>query len=164
MALIVGSQCKRLPELSFVEEYAEKLYQALETAGWRSARDGGGLVLNPSISTLKNAVEDAFSAADGARSTLLVAFVGHGVARGTHDFYLMSTDAPAERPNSDKAFHFTQFVRERLQDFPSLDGLVFLVDACQAQEGIVMRRWPVCFGTSSSKSSWRPRQPRWCSA
>ena len=30
--------------------------------------------------------------------------------------------------------------------------------------GIVMRRWPVCFGTSSSRSSWRPRQPRWCSA
>jgi len=29
---------------------------------------------------------------------------------------------------------------------------------------IVMRRWPVCFGTSSSRSSWRPRQPRWCSA
>ena len=143
MALVVGSQCDRLPPLDFVEDLAGKLYEKLHQAGWGPARKTNGILLDPDIATFKAAVEEAFTTANTDQATLLIAFIGHGVARGEHDFYLMSTDAPAERPNSDKAFHFTEFIRQRLQDFPSLDGLVFLVDACQAQEGMqgAATRW-----------------------
>ena len=98
---------------------------------------------NPTTAELKDAVEEAFTAANDAGATLLIAFIGHGVARGSQDFYLMTRDARAEKPNSENAFHFTQFIRERLTDFPSLDGLVFLVDACQAGEGLegAATRW-----------------------
>jgi hypothetical protein len=143
MALVVGSQCAQLPALEFVEDLAGKLYEKLHQAGWGPARKTNGKLLDPDIATFKAAVEEAFTTANTDMATLLIAFIGHGVARGEHDFYLMSTDAPAERPNSEKAFHFTQFIRERLQDFPSLDGLVLLVDACQAQEGMqgAATRW-----------------------
>jgi hypothetical protein len=144
LALIVGSQCDRLRELSFVEDYAEKLYQELEKAGWRAAVDRTqGPLINPSTNELKTVVRDAFTLANESHATLLVAFVGHGVATGDLDFYLMARDSAAAEPDSENAFHLTQFVRERLKQFPSLDGLVFLVDACQAQEGMAgaATRW-----------------------
>ena len=131
------------PELSFVDELAEGLHSALQAGGWSPAAGHDGLLVNPNTALLKGAVEEAFKAANDARATLLIGFIGHGVARGSQDFFLMTTDAPGGKPNSDKAFHFTNFIRERLTDFPSLDGLVFLVDACQAGEGVqgAATRW-----------------------
>jgi hypothetical protein len=141
--LIVGSQCDELTHLPFVDELAENLHGALQAGQWTPAGGDDGLLMNPKTADLKAAVESAFTAANKARSTLLIAFIGHGVARGSHDFYLMTTDAPGQSPNSDKAFHLTQFIRERLADFPSVDGLVFLVDACEAGEGVrgAATRW-----------------------
>jgi hypothetical protein len=144
MALVVGSQCDRLPALSFVEDFAGKLYRALENAGWVPAVGKTHCpLLNPSTAELKATVKNAFSAANEARATLLIGFVGHGVATGHLDFYLMARDSSATEPDSDSAFHFTQFIRERLKKFTGLDGLVFLVDACQAQEGMrgAATRW-----------------------
>ena len=59
------------------------------------------------------------------------------------DFYSMARDSPPVSPDSDTAFLSTEFVRERLKKFPSLDGTLFLVDACQTQEGIqgAATRW-----------------------
>lgn len=84
-----------------------------------------------------------FSAANNAGAALLIAFIGHGVADGDLDFYLMARDSPSGNPDSDTAFHLTQFVRERVKRFPSLDGVLFLVDACQTQEGVrgAATRW-----------------------
>jgi hypothetical protein len=144
MALVVGSQCDRLPALGFVEDFAGRLYQALEGGGWQPAvGETHAALLNPSTAQLKGAVKDAFTAANEAGATLLIGFVGHGVATGDLDFYLMARDSPATEPDSETAFHLTQFVRERLKKFTSLDGLVFLVDACQAQEGMqgAATRW-----------------------
>ena len=143
LALIVGSQCDELPELPFVDELAGELHAALAGGQWRPAGGAGDWVCNPTTAELKDAVEEAFTAANDAGATLLIAFIGHGVARGSQDFYLMTRDARADKPNSENAFHFTQFIRERLTDFPSLDGLVFLVDACQAGEGLegAATRW-----------------------
>jgi hypothetical protein len=144
MAIIVGSQCNRLPTLSFVEDYSTDLCRALSNAGWRPAvGDTDEPLLNPDTAGLKTAVKDAFTAANDAGATLLIGFVGHGVASGNLDFYLMARDSSAAEPDSDTAFHLTQFVRERIKQFPSLDGLVFLVDACQAQEGVAgaATRW-----------------------
>jgi hypothetical protein len=143
LALVVGSQCDSLPELSFVEDGAGALYHALLSAGWQPVGENDGLLLDPVIATLKEAVGEAFKIANDAGATLLFAFIGHGVARGSQNFYLMAADSPSATPNSDNAFHLPQFVNERLIDFPSLDGLVFLVDACQAKEFVegAAARW-----------------------
>lgn len=61
---------------------------------------------NPTTAELKRAMEEAFTAANESAATPLIAFIGHGVARDSQDFYLMSNDAEAEKPNSEKAFHF----------------------------------------------------------
>ena len=143
LALIVGSQCDSLPRLSFVSDCASGLHAELRTAGWQPVGAPDGLLLNPRVADLKKAVEHAFSAANEAGATLLFAFIGHGEARATHNFYLMAVDSPSSKPNSDNAFHLPQFVTERLIEFPSLDGAVLLIDACQAKEGVegAAARW-----------------------
>ena len=86
MALVVGSQCDRLPVLGFVEDFAGQLYRALEGGGWQPAvGDTYSALLNPSTAQLKGAVTDAFTAANEAGATLLIGFVGHGVATGGLD-------------------------------------------------------------------------------
>jgi hypothetical protein len=143
VALVVGSQCANLARLSFPEQLARNLRGALTRAGWREAGNTRGLLIDPTIVDLKRAVADAFVAANDAGATLLIAFIGHGVADGDLDFYLMARDSPSGNPDSETAFHLTQFVRERLKRFPSLDGVLLLVDACQAQEGVegAATRW-----------------------
>jgi hypothetical protein len=143
VALVVGSQCDNLAQLSFPAALAKNLRDALAGAGWQGAGNTGGLVIDPTTAELKKAVADAFVAANDAGATLLIAFIGHGVADGDLDFYLMARDSPPVSPDSDTAFLLTQFVRERLKKFPSLDGMLFLVDACQTQEGIqgAATRW-----------------------
>jgi Caspase domain/Tetratricopeptide repeat len=142
LALIVGSQCDGLQPLPFVDELAARLHAALGAGQWRAA-SGGDWVRNPTTAELRATVEEAFTTANDAAATLFVAFIGHGVASGDEDFYLMTRDAPADKPKSHNAFHFTQFIRDELKDYTGLDGLVFLVDACQAGEGVrgAATRW-----------------------
>ena len=141
LALIVGSRCDALQTLSFIDDYAAELHAALAAAGWRD--DHAGLLMHPTATRFKAAVTDAFAHADESGSTLLLSFIGHGMARGGHNFYLMATDSSGDTPNSDNAFHLPQFINERLIDYPGLDGVVFLIDACQATEGVVgaAARW-----------------------
>ncbi len=132
--MIVGSRCDSLPQLGFVDDYATRLHDVLADAGWRDEQ--AGLLLNPQIDQLKAAVNSAFAHANAIGATLLMSFIGHGVARGAGNFYLLATDSSAEMPNSDNSFHLPQFINERLTDYPSLDGVVLLIDACQATEGV----------------------------
>ena len=96
VALVVGSQCDNLARLSFPATLANNLRAALTRAGWHGAGDAGGLLIDPSTADLKKAVTDAFVAANDAGATLLIAFIGHGVADGDLDFYLMARDSPPE--------------------------------------------------------------------
>ncbi|WAC92613.1 tetratricopeptide repeat protein [Mycobacterium sp. Aquia_213] len=143
LALIVGSQCKSLPKLSFVKAYACDLHQELTNAGWESVGTGDGPLLNPSIAKLKETIKSAIDVANKAKATLLFAFIGHGEAHGDQNFYLMAMDSPTGCPDSENALHLPQFVNERLNYCPSLDGVVFLVDACQAKASIegAANRW-----------------------
>jgi Tetratricopeptide repeat len=141
LALVIGSQNQNLPELPFVDDLAQSLQDALAAGHWRPVN--GDWLRNPTTAELEDAVEEAFTAADEATATLLIAFIGHGVARGSQNFYLMGYDANPEKAKSKNAFHFTQFIQEQLIDYPGLDGLVFLIDACQAWEGVegAATRW-----------------------
>ncbi|MFG1793809.1 tetratricopeptide repeat protein [Nocardia sp. NPDC049149] len=142
LALVVGSECVALGELGFTGELASGLYGSLtEVGGWRSAIDADGPVLDPTADQLAEAVDAAFAAASARQATLLLAFIGHGVATSAEDFYLLGHDSPAV-PNSRNAFHLTQEIRERLNQ-SAVDGLVVLVDACETGQGVLgaARRW-----------------------
>ncbi|MBF6542099.1 tetratricopeptide repeat protein [Nocardia brasiliensis] len=152
LALVVGSECVALGELGFTGELAMGLYGSLtEAGGWRAATDEDGPVLNPTAAQLFTAVDEAFTAAAQRQATLLLAFIGHGVATNAEDFYLLGHDSPAN-PNSHNAFHLTQEIRERLNQ-AALDGLVVLVDACETGQGVLgaARRWTDLLAQSAGR-------------
>ncbi|WP_405163749.1 tetratricopeptide repeat protein [Nocardia sp. NBC_01499] len=152
LALVVGSECVALGELGFTGELATGLYESLtEVGGWRSATDNDAPVLNPTAAQLVTAVDAAFVAAGQRQATLLLAFIGHGVATSAEDFYLLGHDSPAV-PNSHNAFHLTQEIRERLNQ-SAVDGLVVLVDACETGQGVIgaARRWTDLLAQSAGR-------------
>jgi hypothetical protein len=99
------------------------------------------LVLDPSADELRQHVNDAFAQAEAAGAALLLGFVGHGIAVG-EEFYFLTTDAPGEVSTDpsdpgltwydDSGFGLAGSVGGLLARSVSLDGLVVLVDACQA--------------------------------
>ncbi|KAA8877319.1 ATP-binding protein [Nocardia colli] len=136
MALVVGSECDALPRLGCVEELATALYSKLnEFGGWESAWSRPGPLLSPSATELISALEAAFAAAAKCQATLLISFVGHGVATGAENYYLMARDSRFP-PASSHALHLVQVLSEQL-DQHRVDGLIVLVDACEAQDGVV---------------------------
>ncbi|MFI9402857.1 tetratricopeptide repeat protein [Nocardia sp. NPDC052316] len=135
LALVMGSECAALGELGFTDRLATDLYGRLrEEGGWGSATGVDAPVLDPTAGELVTAIDAAFERASAQRATLLVAFIGHGTATNSGDFYLMARDSPLV-PRSDNAFHLTQGIRERLNT-SALDGLIVLVDACETEQGV----------------------------
>lgn len=142
-ALIIGSECLTQRTLGFVHHLAAELHGELTTrGGWRSALNDDGPVINPTITQLKEVVKSAFAAANAERATLLIAFIGHGLTTGSQDFHLLALDSPNE-PDSETAYHLTQGIHERLNYAPFLDGLIVLVDACEAGQAVAgaANRW-----------------------
>ncbi|MEV2223654.1 tetratricopeptide repeat protein [Nocardia vinacea] len=143
LALVVGSECEGVGaqlRLGFVDELATGLFARLRDLGGWTAAIGDGPVLNPTISDLKAAVGQACSAASEQNATLLISFLGHGVT--VHkSLYLLATDSDPGRVDSDTAYNLGQGIIEKL--IPArLDGLIVLVDACQAGAGVAdAYRW-----------------------
>src|SRR5512142_1861864 len=136
LALVIGSECDALGELGFVQDRAQELLDTLAELGEWEAVDGGpDPLLDPTAAALDEVVATAFAEASRREATLLLAFIGHGQADGGEDYYLLAKDSPAT-PNSRTAFHLSQRVRELLKTAPKLDGLVCLIDACEAAEGV----------------------------
>ena len=153
LALIIGSECDALGELVFPTVLATGLHDSLvQAGGWSPALDRDGPVLNPCIADLRAAITDAFTAADAQRATLLVAFVGHGMTKASSDFFLLARNSPAV-PDSQSAFHLAQGIREQLDRATSLDGLIVLVDACEAGEAVVgaTHRWLDLLGAGGGR-------------
>ncbi|EKT79090.1 Nephrocystin-3, partial [Rhodococcus opacus M213] len=153
LALIIGSECGTQRRLEFTGELAMTLHHTLVTAGgWRPALGRDRPVLNPSIKKFKKSVKDAFTAANTARATLLIAFIGHGMTTASQDFHLLTRNSPAD-PDSDTAYHLTQGIRERLNAAPYLDGLIVLIDACEAAEAIAgaADRWVEMLGAAAGR-------------
>ncbi|WP_433755328.1 tetratricopeptide repeat protein [Nocardia sp. CA-135398] len=152
LALVVGSECAALPRLGFPSALAAELYANLSAAGgWQPATTHHGPVLDPTADELNAAIEDAFAAAAEQRATLLISFVGHGVATAGEDFFLLAHDSP-EFPRSRTAFHLTQGIRENLNR-STLDGLIVLIDACESAQGVqgAARRWTDMLNGSSGR-------------
>ncbi|MGR6962856.1 tetratricopeptide repeat protein [Geodermatophilus sp. URMC 61] len=146
-ALVIGSQCQQLGELSFLPRLAEELYAVLTDpllGGCEPALPAQpGPLLNPSRAELEQALGDAFAGAREAEASLFLTFLGHGEVgfpgdgvTGGKDFYLLPYDCPTpQQPTMGSAWLLGQGLRELMRDHDTIDGLVVLVDACHAGEG-----------------------------
>ncbi|WP_280429298.1 tetratricopeptide repeat protein [Nocardia brasiliensis] len=135
LALVVGSECKALGELGFPLQLASDLHSRLTTLGeWESARSSDGPLLNPTTLELIAEVKAAFALAAQRQAALLVSFIGHGMATGGGNFFLLAHDSPLH-PESDTAFHIVQVISEQL-DRHAVDGLIVLIDACETQQSL----------------------------
>ncbi|MGX1772053.1 tetratricopeptide repeat protein [Nocardia brasiliensis] len=135
LALVVGSECKALGELGFPLQLATDLHSRLTTLGeWESARSTDGPLLNPTTLELVAEVKAAFALAAQRQAALLVSFIGHGVATGGGNFFLLAHDSPLH-PESDTALHIVQVLSEQL-DRHAVDGLIVLIDACETQQSL----------------------------
>ena len=90
----------------------------------------GALLHDPDREQVLDALEDAFARADEDSAMLLVALLGHGVARDG-DFYYLSKDATG-RGRSRADVNLSQHLKELLRDSSDLDGLLVLIDTCHA--------------------------------
>ena len=130
--LVIGSQCERLNELSFLPEVAVRLHQLLTDPGPGECRpadtgDPPGLLLGPSVARAKAAIIEAYDAAAREGGMLILAYIGHG-EYVLGDFFLMPTDATGP----DDALHLPMLIKHR-PVHP--DGLIVLLDACYSGAG-----------------------------
>ncbi|MEO9239722.1 MAG: ATP-binding protein [Jatrophihabitantaceae bacterium] len=135
-ALIIGSECDALNKLDFPAQLAPQLCEELIHRGdWLPIRPDRPVVVNPTIIEFKDAVREAFEIADAESAQLLIAFIGHGISTRKSDYYLQAIDSPAV-PDPDYNFAFGETLRVRLDGSKYLDGLIVLVDACVAGDGV----------------------------
>jgi hypothetical protein len=141
-ALIIGaSTCGDLPKLRFVEKAATDLHTVLcEKGSWTGER---GLLIDPTAAEMMRRISSAFVSAHEKSATLLIGYIGHGVTTQHHDFYLLGTDSKTSDLGFLTAVHIVQLIREGLTKSTNLDGLVVLIDACEAGQGVAgaASRW-----------------------
>jgi hypothetical protein len=132
--LVIGSQCEALQRLGFLPQAAQDLYAVMtdrERGACVSALDGEGLLIDPAVRDVKDAIRTAYQRAAKDAATLFIAYIGHG-EHIKENYYLLPRDAQIP-PTSDTAVHLTNLIMETHQIASGrVDGLAVLVDACYA--------------------------------
>jgi hypothetical protein len=78
------------------------------------------------------ALGDAMASAGREQATLFVYSLGHGHKEG-EDFYLVAADTPGpDRIDSENAVPLGQRIKELLRQYPGIDGLMLVIDACHS--------------------------------
>ncbi|WP_245193340.1 FHA domain-containing protein [Amycolatopsis alba] len=144
-SLVVASQCDSLNLLSFLPDVGHEVSSALLDPGIGGCvpalADGRGLLVDPTMVELDDALVEAFERASEDEATLFLSLVGHG-EYADDDFYFLTkeTSLPVD---SRKSFLFAQRIKELLGRYSTLDGLVILLDTCHAGIGALQagKRW-----------------------
>ncbi len=144
-SLVVASQCDSLNLLSFLPDVGHDVSKALLDPGIGGCvpalADGRGVLVDPTMTELDDALVEAFERASEDEATLFLSLVGHG-EYADDDFYFLTkeTSLPVD---SRKSFLFAQRIKELLGRYSTLDGLVILLDTCHAGIGALQagRRW-----------------------
>jgi tetratricopeptide (TPR) repeat protein len=134
-ALVIGSQCQGLPNspLSFLPAYAEQLYAILldpQLGACRPALQDGGLIRDPTLREMTAVIKAAVMRASDDAATLFIAFIGHAVS-ADNDLYLLPWDG-VEQPDMESGYLVGQHMAELVRSYRSFDGLLLMLDACQA--------------------------------
>jgi hypothetical protein len=142
-ALLIGAQNDRHGELGFIPEVIKALQAVVldpQYGACRPALSEGRELLTGSQASqaaIMTAVKDAIVAADRDQATLFVYFLGHGHKEG-EDFYLVAADSPGPAElDSQNAVPLGQRVKELLRRYPSVDGLMLVIDACHSGAVII---------------------------
>ncbi|MGW4133772.1 FHA domain-containing protein [Amycolatopsis japonica] len=135
--MVVASQCDSLNLLSFLPDAGHQVSTALldpEIGGCVPAlEDGRGLLVDPTMVELDDALVEAFERASEDEATLFLSLVGHG-EYADDDFYFLTKDTGLP-VDSRRSFLFAQRIKELLGRYSMLDGLVILLDTCHAGIG-----------------------------
>jgi hypothetical protein len=132
--LVIGSQCEALQHLEFLPRAAQDLYAVMtdpERGACVSALEGEGLLIDPAVGDVKDAIRTAYQRAAKDAATLFIAYIGHG-EHVRQRYYLLARDAQIP-PTADTAVQLTNLIMET-HDITAgqVDGLAVLVDACYA--------------------------------
>jgi tetratricopeptide (TPR) repeat protein len=139
-ALVIGVRNDRFGVLDFVDDVVTELHTALldsERGACLPALPGGRDLLIGDMATssgIDSALADAISAAAIDQATLFVYFLGHA-QQANQDFYLIGTDT-GEQVDSRTAVQIGQRVKELLDNAPTVDGLMLVLDACHSGAAI----------------------------
>jgi hypothetical protein len=135
--LVIGSQCKALQRLDFLPQAAQDLYAVMvdpARGACVSAIGGEGLLIDPTVKDVKDAIRTAYQRAANDAASLFIAYIGHG-EHIRKNYFLLPRDAEIP-PTSDTAVNLTNLIMETHQiTVGRLDGLAVLVDACYAGLG-----------------------------
>jgi Tetratricopeptide repeat len=134
-SLTIGARCDSLGVLPFLPALAAEMDKTLLDpalgACTAALPDGRSLLIDPGMDEIRSALSVAFSEADRTRSTLFLSFIGHGIVR-TGNLYLMPSDYvdPNEPPTHHSAVLLGQEMKNLLDRWPLIDGLILVIDAC----------------------------------
>jgi len=135
-ALLMGVPNDRFGRLDFVPEVIQDLRAVVldpEYGACGPALPDGRELLTGLAATraaMVTALGDAMASADREQATLFVYFLGHG-HKEDEDFYLVAADTSG-RINSESAVALGQRIKELLRDYPLIDGLMLVIDACHS--------------------------------
>src|SRR6185437_3012957 len=137
-ALLIGVRNDRFGKLDFVPEVIRDLHAVVlddRYGACRPALPDNRELLTESATTrveIARALTDAMASASREQATLFVYFLGHG-HKIDEDFYLVAADTPG--PNlidSENAVPLGQRIKELLRQYPGVDGLMLVIDACHS--------------------------------
>lgn len=138
-ALLIGVRNDRYGKLDFVPEVIRDLRAVVLDARYGSCRpalpDGREFLAESDDTTQAKIVEalgEAMASAGRAQATLFVYFLGHG-HKVDEDFYLVASDTPGpNRIHGRNAVPLGQEIKELLRLYPTVDGLMLVIDACHS--------------------------------
>ncbi|QBS44290.1 ATP-binding protein [Nocardia sp. CS682] len=115
-------------------------------------------IVNPTVRNLQAAVRAAFESAARQQATLLLWFIGHGLSTNG-DYYFLAHDSLESdadgKPilDSQNAVHLAQTLKERISGSSGLDGLLVVVDSCEAAAvaDAGARSWPTLVRQASGR-------------
>ena len=142
-ALLIGVQNESFGRLDFVTDVIRDLHQTVLSSQYGSCQpalpNGRELLNEPEATTrseIMKALVDAIVRADHDQATLFVYFLGHGYMN-YEDFYLVAGDTPSpEQADSENAILLGQRIKELLRQYPGVDGLMLVIDACHSGAAI----------------------------
>ncbi|MGW0835434.1 hypothetical protein [Streptomyces prunicolor] len=159
LALVIGSQCESLglgKHLESLETAAGELDEVV-----RQPVIGGcspalpeldGPLLDPSRDKLDGALVDAFDRADAERAVLVLAYIGHGL-HTDHEYYVLPNNAQEDLGARVRPYPLVTEIGRFLSARPRLQGLILLLDTCDAGQGAVTaaNRWLVLNDTDMDR-------------
>ena len=136
-ALVIGARNDLFGTLDFVDRVTRDLHAAVMDERFGACRPAvagnDGLLLGEAASCagIKDGLRDAMESAALDQATLFVYFIGHG-HRVDQDFFLVASDTPGSRVDSDTAIAIGQRIKELLRQNAAIDGLMLVLDACHS--------------------------------